>query len=154
MSGEEERLSTYAEFRDNVLPRIAKQGYTVIQLMAIQEHAYYASFGYHVTNPFAVSSRCGRPSGGVCGCLHYLRFLSVWALQMRMFVVVFTCVLSYLLVTLLYVSLYPPFRTTFPPLSPLLAGSCLASSSALDLLSCLCSLGVDLRKVVIFFTSD
>jgi len=29
--------------------------------MAIQEHAYYGSFGYHVTNPFAVSSRSGTP---------------------------------------------------------------------------------------------
>ena len=46
---------------DNVLPRIAKLGYNAIQLMAIQEHAYYASFGYHVTNPFAVSSRSGNP---------------------------------------------------------------------------------------------
>ena len=36
-------------------------GYNAIQLMAVQEHAYYASFGYHVTNPFAVSSRCGTP---------------------------------------------------------------------------------------------
>ena len=46
---------------ENVLPRIAKLGYNAIQLMAIQEHAYYASFGYHVTNPFAVSSRSGNP---------------------------------------------------------------------------------------------
>jgi 1,4-alpha-glucan branching enzyme len=46
---------------DNVLPRIAALGYNAIQLMAIQEHAYYASFGYHVTNPFAVSSRSGTP---------------------------------------------------------------------------------------------
>ncbi len=44
-----------------VLPRIKAGGYTAIQLMAIQEHAYYASFGYHVTNPFAVSSRSGTP---------------------------------------------------------------------------------------------
>jgi len=29
--------------------------------MAIQEHAYYGSFGYHVTNFFGVSSRCGTP---------------------------------------------------------------------------------------------
>ena len=29
--------------------------------MLAQEHAYYASFGYHVTNPFAVSSRSGTP---------------------------------------------------------------------------------------------
>ena len=46
---------------DNVLPRVAKLGYNAVQLMAVQEHAYYASFGYHVTNPFAVSSRCGNP---------------------------------------------------------------------------------------------
>ena len=30
-------------------------GYNAIQIMAIQEHAYYGSFGYHVTNFFAVS---------------------------------------------------------------------------------------------------
>ena len=46
---------------DNVLPRIARLGYNTVQLMAVQEHAYYASFGYHVTSPFAVSSRCGNP---------------------------------------------------------------------------------------------
>jgi hypothetical protein len=54
-------VSSYREFIDAVLPRIKAQGYTAIQLMAIQEHAYYASFGYHVTNPFAVSSRSGTP---------------------------------------------------------------------------------------------
>ena len=46
---------------DNVLPRIAALGYNAIQLMAVQEHAYFASFGYHVTSPFAVSSRSGTP---------------------------------------------------------------------------------------------
>jgi len=30
-------------------------GYNTIQLMAIMEHAYYASFGYQVTSFFAVS---------------------------------------------------------------------------------------------------
>lgn len=44
-----------------VLPHIASLGYNAVQLMAVQEHAYYGSFGYHVTNPFAVSSRCGTP---------------------------------------------------------------------------------------------
>ena len=44
---------------DNVLHRIKTLGYNAIQLMAVQEHAYYGSFGYHVTNPFAVSSRSG-----------------------------------------------------------------------------------------------
>jgi len=61
MSSPEPKISTYAEFRDNVLPRISYLGYNAVQLMAIQEHAYYASFGYHVTNFFAVSSRCGTP---------------------------------------------------------------------------------------------
>lgn len=46
---------------DAVLPRIKAAGYTVVQLMAVQEHAYYGSFGYHVTSPFAVASRCGTP---------------------------------------------------------------------------------------------
>ncbi|CAK0744688.1 1,4-alpha-glucan-branching enzyme, chloroplastic/amyloplastic [Coccomyxa viridis] len=61
MSSEEPKVASYTDFKDNVLPRIAKLGYNAIQLMAIQEHAYYASFGYHVTNPFAVSSRSGNP---------------------------------------------------------------------------------------------
>lgn len=42
------RIGTYLEFSSNVLPRIVKQGYNAIQLMAIMEHAYYASFGYQV----------------------------------------------------------------------------------------------------------
>ena len=54
-------MSTYIEFADNILPRIRELGYNCIQLMAIQEHAYYASFGYHVTSFFAPSSRCGTP---------------------------------------------------------------------------------------------
>jgi len=61
MSGEEPGVASYSFFRDNVLPRIKKNGYTAVQLMAIQEHAFYGSFGYHVTNPFAVSSRSGTP---------------------------------------------------------------------------------------------
>ncbi len=54
-------MSTYREFAINVIPRIKKLGYNCIQLMAVQEHSYYASFGYHVTNFFAVSSRSGTP---------------------------------------------------------------------------------------------
>ncbi|KAM2450931.1 hypothetical protein TB2_008350 [Malus domestica] len=61
MSSTEPKINTYAEFRDDVLPRIKKLGYNAVQLMAIQEHSYYASFGYHVTNFFAPSSRCGTP---------------------------------------------------------------------------------------------
>jgi 1,4-alpha-glucan branching enzyme len=59
MSGEKEGVSTFDEFRMNVLPRIIDLGYNTIQLMAIQEHPYYGSFGYHVSGFFAVSSRFG-----------------------------------------------------------------------------------------------
>ncbi|PQP97998.1 1 4-alpha-glucan-branching enzyme 1 chloroplastic/amyloplastic isoform X3 [Prunus yedoensis var. nudiflora] len=58
---QEPKINTYAEFRDDVLPRIKRLGYNAVQLMAIQEHSYYASFGYHVTNFFAPNSRCGTP---------------------------------------------------------------------------------------------
>ena len=61
MSSEEPKISTYNEFRENVLPRIADLGYNMIQMMAIQEHPYYGSFGYQVSNFFAVSSRFGTP---------------------------------------------------------------------------------------------
>lgn len=61
MSSEEETVASYRYFADHVIPRIKKGGYNAVQLMAVQEHAYYASFGYHVTNPFAVSSRSGTP---------------------------------------------------------------------------------------------
>ena len=61
MAGEEEKVSSYEEFRIHVLPRIAGLGYNCIQIMAIQEHPYYGSFGYHVSNFFAASSRFGTP---------------------------------------------------------------------------------------------
>jgi hypothetical protein len=53
MAGEEPRVHTYREFADSVLPRIAKAGYNTVQLMAVQEHPYYGSFGYHVSSFFA-----------------------------------------------------------------------------------------------------
>ena len=59
MAVEEERVGTYDEFRLNVLPRVAKAGYNTLQMMAIQEHPYYGSFGYHVSGFFAPSSRFG-----------------------------------------------------------------------------------------------
>jgi 1,4-alpha-glucan branching enzyme len=61
MSSIEPKVSTYREFADTILPKIKKSGYNVVQLMAIMEHAYYGSFGYHVTNFFAISSRSGNP---------------------------------------------------------------------------------------------
>ena len=61
MGTEQSRIGTYAEFTRDILPRIAALGYNCIQLMAIMEHPYYGSFGYHVSNFFAVSSRFGTP---------------------------------------------------------------------------------------------
>ena len=61
MSSSEQKVATYNEFTDTVLPRIKAGGYTAVQLMAIQEHPYYGSFGYHVSNYFAASSRFGTP---------------------------------------------------------------------------------------------
>ena len=61
MSSEEEKVSTFDEFRTNVLPKIIKDGYDTIQIMALQEHPYYGSFGYQVSNFYALSSRFGTP---------------------------------------------------------------------------------------------
>ena len=61
MSSEEEKVSTFNEFRENVLPKIIKDGYDTIQIMALQEHPYYGSFGYQVSNFYALSSRFGTP---------------------------------------------------------------------------------------------
>ncbi|MCF7854575.1 MAG: alpha amylase C-terminal domain-containing protein [Candidatus Pacebacteria bacterium] len=61
MAQEEGKVGTFDEFRDRVLPRIVDAGYNTVQLMAIQEHPYYGSFGYHVSNFFAASSRFGTP---------------------------------------------------------------------------------------------
>ena len=61
MATEREGVGTFEEFRLNVLPHIAELGYNVIQIMALQEHPYYGSFGYQVANFFALSSRFGTP---------------------------------------------------------------------------------------------
>lgn len=61
MAQEEEKVGTYEEFRTKTLPRIAADGYNAIQIMAIQEHPYYGSFGYHVSSFYAASSRFGTP---------------------------------------------------------------------------------------------
>jgi 1,4-alpha-glucan branching enzyme len=60
MASEEERTGTYREFTENVLPRIRSLGYNTVQLMAVQEHPYYGSFGYH--NGPRTLSRCGKYS--------------------------------------------------------------------------------------------
>lgn len=61
MAQDAEEVGTYKEFTEKILPRIKKDGYNAIQIMAIQEHPYYGSFGYHVSSFFAASSRFGTP---------------------------------------------------------------------------------------------
>ena len=61
ISSFEGKVNTYKDFAQSVLPRIKKLGYNAIQVMAVMEHAYYASFGYQVTSFFAASSRYGHP---------------------------------------------------------------------------------------------
>lgn len=61
MATEEERVGTFREFERDVLPYVADLGYGAVQLMGVMEHPYYGSFGYHVSNFFAVSSRFGTP---------------------------------------------------------------------------------------------
>ena len=61
MATEEEKVGTFEEFRLNVLPQVAELGYDTLQIMALQEHPYYGSFGYQVANFYALSSRFGTP---------------------------------------------------------------------------------------------
>ncbi len=61
MAQDEEKVGTYKEFTQNILPRVKNDGYNAIQIMAVAEHPYYGSFGYHVSNFFAASSRFGTP---------------------------------------------------------------------------------------------
>lgn len=61
MALDEEKIGTFQEFTQEMLPRIKDAGYNIIQLMAVQEHPYYGSFGYQVSSFFAPSSRFGIP---------------------------------------------------------------------------------------------
>lgn len=61
MSGISPKVHSYTSFKNVVVDRVADLGYNAIQIMGVLEHPYYGSFGYHVSNFFAVSSRCGTP---------------------------------------------------------------------------------------------
>jgi 1,4-alpha-glucan branching enzyme len=61
MGTEEYCVGSFSDFEKNVLPRIISGGYTAVQFMALMEHPYYGSFGYQVSNFFALSSRFGTP---------------------------------------------------------------------------------------------
>ncbi len=61
MAQEEAKVGSYLEYKETILPRIVEMGYNTVQFMGIMEHPYYGSFGYHVSNFFAASSRFGTP---------------------------------------------------------------------------------------------
>ena len=61
MAQEESKIGSYLEYKEKILPRVVAMGYNTIQFMGIMEHPYYGSFGYHVSNFFAASSRFGTP---------------------------------------------------------------------------------------------
>jgi 1,4-alpha-glucan branching enzyme len=61
MAQEKLGVGTFVEFADYIIPYIKNAGYNAVQLMAVAEHPYYGSFGYHVSSFFAVSSRFGTP---------------------------------------------------------------------------------------------
>ena len=61
MSTEEQKVGSFTEFREKVLPRVIETGYNTLQIMALQEHPYYGSFGYQVSSFYALSSRFGTP---------------------------------------------------------------------------------------------
>ncbi len=61
MAQEEAKVGSYLEYKEKILPRIVEMGYNTVQFMGIMEHPYYGSFGYHVSNFFAASSRFGTP---------------------------------------------------------------------------------------------
>ncbi len=61
MGQEEPKVGSFTEFRENVLPRIAGSGYNTVQLMAVMNHPYYGSFGYHVASFFSIADRFGTP---------------------------------------------------------------------------------------------
>ena len=61
MSSRQEKVASFDEFRTEVLPRVVSLGYNTLQIMALQEHPYYGSFGYQVSSFYALSSRFGTP---------------------------------------------------------------------------------------------
>ena len=83
MAQEREGIGTYREFADFNLERIKSLGYNAVQLMAVMEHPYYASFGYQISNFFAVSSRLGTPED-LKALLDYCADALVWNYEKQM----------------------------------------------------------------------
>lgn len=56
-----ERVLSYGEIANTLVPYILEMGFTHVELMPIMEYPYYPSWGYQVTGYFAASSRHGVP---------------------------------------------------------------------------------------------
>ncbi len=56
-----ERVLSYGEIANTLIPYILEMGFTHVELMPIMEYPYYPSWGYQVTGYFAASARHGEP---------------------------------------------------------------------------------------------
>jgi len=58
---EPDRILTYKEIANSLIPYILEMGFTHVELMPIMEYPYFPSWGYQITGYFAASSRHGTP---------------------------------------------------------------------------------------------
>lgn len=58
---EPDRILTYKEIANSLVPYILEMGFTHVELMPIMEYPYFPSWGYQITGYFAASSRHGTP---------------------------------------------------------------------------------------------
>ncbi|WP_366942462.1 1,4-alpha-glucan branching protein GlgB [uncultured Serinicoccus sp.] len=53
----------YTEIADQLVPYVARMGFTHVELMPVMQHPYGGSWGYHVTGYYAADSRFGHEDG-------------------------------------------------------------------------------------------
>jgi 1,4-alpha-glucan branching enzyme len=59
--GPENRLLTYGELANQLVPYVKEMGFTHVEFMPVMEHPFFGSWGYQVTGYFAPTSRMGTP---------------------------------------------------------------------------------------------